>query len=145
MLECFSPTILYFYTAGSDPDHHLSPCGRDPDHCGWDSIRCGWDTWLLGNMMVIWDKPLYVILSNKRRSIVKTSSQSETIPSPHFHTPPFIDQPCRRRILTIQPTGRLGFQPSRMWFYTFQPFGRYCWPLQCLDLRGLRRINIPAL
>merc|ERR1712082_343454 len=30
-----------------------------------------------------------------------------------FHTPPpLVDQPCRRRILTIQPTGRLGFQLS---------------------------------
>ena len=41
-----------------------------------------------------------------------TSLHSETIPSPHFHTPPIqVDQPYRRRILTIQPIGRLVSNP----------------------------------
>ena len=50
---------------------------------------------------------LFLYTSNK---FVKRDYTQPSFPYP----PPFVDQPCRRRILTIQPTGRLGFQPSRM-------------------------------
>ena len=45
--------------------------------------------------------------------INKFEKQEYTQPSLPY-PPLFVDQPCRRRNLTIQPTGRLGFQPSRM-------------------------------
>ena len=59
------------------------------------------------------NSPSRGLVSLEAKNGTKTCLQSETILSPHFHTPPpFVDQPCRRKTLTIQPTGRLGFQPS---------------------------------
>ena len=66
--KCWNVSVQPYYTSIlQDLTQTIiwAPVGRILTTVGGDSIRRGWDTWLLGNMMVIWDKPLYVILPIK--------------------------------------------------------------------------------